>query len=140
MNIFKSKSFEIYFALFPISNVVHASCNLVFQCFLGSALSEKMRGFITEYDTSHITYRNTEMKILHFKINSCLNHESLAFVTSWIKESTISRSSEKYVASKNKFLQRNFLMLVIFPPLRMIISIFGFKASVTCWYCIKIPL
>lgn len=41
-----------------------------------------------EYGTSHINYRNTEIKPSHFKINSQFNHDSIAFMTSWIKEST----------------------------------------------------
>lgn len=61
-------------------------------------------------------------------------------MTSWIKASTISWSFEKYFVPKNKFLQRNLLLPVIFPPLKMILFIFCFKGSVTYWYCIKIPL
>lgn len=134
---FKSKFFELCFVLFSCFrySITHASCDLVFQYFL----CEKLIGFIMENGTSHNTCRNTEMKILHFKISSCFYHDSIVFMTSWIKEFTIPGYFEKYFVSKNKFLQRKLLLLVIFFSLRMFISIFGFKASVT-WHCIKIPL
>lgn len=61
MNTVKANFLKCILHFFPVSNIVHVPCDLIFQYFPGSALPEKNGlGAIMEYGTSHISYRTAE--------------------------------------------------------------------------------
>lgn len=81
----------MYFALIvSLPQTCTIPCDFVCQCFLGSALSEKWLRFYDAYETSHTSYRYTEIKTLNFKISTWFNLDSVPFIISWIEEPTIS--------------------------------------------------